>query len=441
MLNSDQQAAVKEIVRWATGTEEQFLCLSGAGGTGKTLTLKEAEKAIYERWSFQRSMDNNTPNPGFFVNKTVVVTATTNEAVDCLRQVGFHNTTTCYTTFALKVQENWADGTTSVQETRATESNIKYFKGLGNILIIDEASYIDKKMFNFIKSNGIRTLFVGDAAQLLAVSSAQEGFSVFNASLGIKTISLTRNERATDSDLQELNQSLREAVLNGTKPRLAGNDTSILLLEDNAFLAHMKNHYRNENALESKVITFRKASATRYNQAIRKWLELPNDLVKGDYVIANDTYSPEYENITIHTSSRIRVHTTNIEKDLLPRDTLQHFASIYGVFPTLFSDYKGRVIYTLKDQEKLLYELKQAAIRARQDRRWKRYFDFKKGLLQYRLPYAENSHKSQGRSYDYVYVDLPDIMENPEEDLVKRLLYVSVSRARAKVIIRKPGGV
>ena len=51
-----------------------------------------------------------------------------------------------------------------------------------------------------------------------------------------------------------------------------------------------------------------------------------------------------------------------------------------------------------------------------------------------RLMYSSTVNKSQGSTYDAVYIDLNDIGKCRDADQVKRMLYVAVSRARHKVV-------
>lgn len=48
--------------------------------------------------------------------------------------------------------------------------------------------------------------------------------------------------------------------------------------------------------------------------------------------------------------------------------------------------------------------------------------------------YASTVNKSQGSTYDTVYIDLNDIGKCRDKDQVRRMLYVAVSRARHKVV-------
>ena len=51
------------------------------------------------------------------------------------------------------------------------------------------------------------------------------------------------------------------------------------------------------------------------------------------------------------------------------------------------------------------------------------------------LGYAMTTHKSQGKTIETVYVHAQDIKSSWDNELVRRLLYVAISRASKKVVI------
>jgi exodeoxyribonuclease-5 len=65
---------------------------------------------------------------------------------------------------------------------------------------------------------------------------------------------------------------------------------------------------------------------------------------------------------------------------------------------------------------------------------WKKYFEIKESWLDLRAVYASSVHKSQGSTYETVFIDLADIGANWDAISVARLMYVAVSRASKKVV-------
>jgi ATP-dependent exoDNAse (exonuclease V) alpha subunit len=52
-----------------------------------------------------------------------------------------------------------------------------------------------------------------------------------------------------------------------------------------------------------------------------------------------------------------------------------------------------------------------------------------------RAAYAQTVNKSQGSTYDRVFIDLDDIRRCNSGDQIARMLYVAVSRAREQVFL------
>jgi ATP-dependent exoDNAse (exonuclease V) alpha subunit len=56
-------------------------------------------------------------------------------------------------------------------------------------------------------------------------------------------------------------------------------------------------------------------------------------------------------------------------------------------------------------------------------------------FIDLRAAYACTINKSQGSTYDRVYIDLEDVRKCKNPNLLARLLYVGVSRARHQVFL------
>ena len=68
-------------------------------------------------------------------------------------------------------------------------------------------------------------------------------------------------------------------------------------------------------------------------------------------------------------------------------------------------------------------------------RAWVNYYALKNALVDLRLSYACTIHKSQGSTYNTVFIDLAEIGTCTVPKTIARLLYVAISRARDSVYI------
>ena len=66
---------------------------------------------------------------------------------------------------------------------------------------------------------------------------------------------------------------------------------------------------------------------------------------------------------------------------------------------------------------------------------WDRYFYMKNTFPDLRQPDASTVHKSQGSSYDTVFIDMSNISTCHNSTQVARMLYVAFSRARSRIIL------
>jgi ATP-dependent exoDNAse (exonuclease V) alpha subunit len=69
------------------------------------------------------------------------------------------------------------------------------------------------------------------------------------------------------------------------------------------------------------------------------------------------------------------------------------------------------------------------------EKNWKDFFDVKEKVADLRPTYACTVHKSQGSTYDNVFIDLYSIGKNNKPNEVARLLYVAVTRASNNVYL------
>jgi ATP-dependent exoDNAse (exonuclease V) alpha subunit len=68
-------------------------------------------------------------------------------------------------------------------------------------------------------------------------------------------------------------------------------------------------------------------------------------------------------------------------------------------------------------------------------KQWGIVFDIKKKWLDLRPAFASTVHKSQGSTYDTVYINLTDIGKCRVPSDVARMLYVAITRAAKKVVL------
>jgi exodeoxyribonuclease V len=66
---------------------------------------------------------------------------------------------------------------------------------------------------------------------------------------------------------------------------------------------------------------------------------------------------------------------------------------------------------------------------------WRKFYRFKEAMADLRPPFARTCHKSQGSTFETVFLDLSDIGKCKSRDDLRRLIYVGMTRASHNLII------
>jgi exodeoxyribonuclease V len=145
--------------------DADLMVLSGAAGTGKTLTTSEIIQMA--------------EGEGYYVH----VTAPTHKACSVLRETGVPNVETIHKLMGCTV-ENDGRGGTFVQQTKPPKVE------QDSLIVVDESSMLDSPMLKIILESSIdfnaKVIFVGDSEQLLPIK--EESSPVFEILIGSNPI-------------------------------------------------------------------------------------------------------------------------------------------------------------------------------------------------------------------------------------------------------------
>jgi hypothetical protein len=115
---------------------------------------------------------------------------------------------------------------------------------------------------------------------------------------------------------------------------------------------------------------------------------------------------------------------------------------VWVVKPEGWGQYRATLGGLAKSANALQREMKEARGKfphqKDQQRReaWVEFFKFKdETFADLRPVHASTVHRSQGSTYGKVFVDLTDIGRNTRRDVLLRLLYVALTRARGDVVV------
>lgn len=367
-------------------SDQQEFCLTGQAGTGKTYMLYS------------------------ILGDTATYCATTNKAASVLRQLT-GAAQTIHNLLHLTVRNDFKTGKTSL------ERDPRVNKLSQRVIVVDEASMVDKQLYTIAKEmcESCKIIWVGDDAQLPPVSSGN--FSVFRSD--IPTVSLTQVMRSLDTPaITELSTALRAAVFNGSNITITSRPPSIMRVtgpEAHVLVTQLveKEHWHN-----CILLSYTNARTTFAVKVIRNAMKKPPTLMVGDSVIVNSAFRV----ISAGTAEWI---ATDSIVEIQAIEQVPEQPHLIRVETDL------GWLTTYKDNSRLQAEI----AKAQSDKNWPLYFHLKEQYIDLRHAEALTIHKSQGSTFDTVFVDLPSLYscKNPNER--RRLLYVACSRARNQLYL------
>jgi ATP-dependent exoDNAse (exonuclease V) alpha subunit len=310
--------------------------------------------------------------------------------------------------FGLVPKNNYKTGETTTVTTART-------KDIGNnLLIIDEASMLEPLVLKYIDENTsqAKVILVGDDHQLPPVKCR----SIPAFSNGFPTCTLTEPMRQDkDSHLFKELMKLREAVTN--KEFYAPQEgEGITYLDGIQFKDAFLDSFRNQE--DARLLAYANKTVEQYNGFIRKTLHGTDFFEVGDIVVAANCCN---EKTKVEGTYRVEAVSENIHKGFVP---YRHV--------TLDDGY---CYQTPVDKQEYFKIIKRFEKEAKQDGRWSDYFELKGNYLDIRDGFACTVNKSQGSTYDKVFIDLQNISQCRDPYTLTRLIYVAFSRAKKEVII------
>lgn len=404
-LTKDQQNALEAFGRFMTDPTESVFVLSGYSGTGKTTLVKTL---LEQMPNFMKTYCLLNPKANEY---QIELTATTNKAAENFSQLSGKEVNTIHSYLSLRVNTNYETGVTTLVP-RSMEPK------QGILLFIDEASYVDSNLLRLIfkLTKDCKIVFIGDPAQLTPIKSS--GTPVFTAHFpGAHLSQVVR--QAEGNPIVDLSTKFRETVNSGEFFSFTPDGHSIKYLERSDFNKAIESEFTRPDwkYQDSKVLAWTNKCTIGYNHAVRDHVKGNPNFQVGDYAVCNKYV--QVGNKNIKTDQLVQI--TGISPDTSEYDvagnqfTLDNCISVF--MPKSLAD-KNALIKKARAAE-------QFSIVERADNQW----------IDLRAAYAQTVNKSQGSTYDRVFIDLDDIKKVNSGDTLARLMYVAISRARHQVIL------
>ena len=464
-FTKDQRLAIDGIIDFCSGDfdNNNFITgLVGAGGTGKTFITNY----IIEHCQYS--------------NSVIKCTSSTHKACRVFSQaIGYKKVDTIQSTFGLRLdlalEDFNPDNPQFNPKAKPKLDNIK-------LLIIDEASMIPAKLITYInkkcKELEIKILYIGDSSQLPPVNEKQSiAFKTCAQVYELKQIVRQENtnpikdlldmlrydiEHKTYRFIEYISKHVGEMFYNEQ-----GYGFSVVGPQQfkNAIDISFSDEKYTENIDLYRIIAYTNNKVNTWNHYIRN--NIIKDADKGiitinDLIMSYQTIVNEFNEVVVNNSEEyiIKDIVNYVENKYGFKGYLLKFQMIHGgkiTKPLFVIDHTDK--FTILQYDKVLSDLIKSAKNATggtRAKKWNEYYEFKKkyllatnivkgGKLAYSRDldygFAITSHKSQGSTYNTVFVDLNDMIFDKNnniytniDDLLRRL-YVACSRASHNLVL------
>jgi exodeoxyribonuclease-5 len=416
-LTPEQSEAINSLMEFLSdpSPDSRFFTLAGFAGTGKTFCMREV---------VARSKNSRAK---------FAFTAPTNKAAKVLRAIT-GEAQTIFSLLGLRI-----DKTGELKQLVAGKAppDLSDYTAI----FVDEGSMVNKNLFKLLHEKAItydlKVIFMGDAAQLPPVGEAS---SPIWTQVG-NVASLTKVMRH-DNQILTLATELRE-VMNDFCPSITIKSSHS---ENQGVWKVAKNLFKQSiydaavagdfsDGSKSKVIAWRNARVSEYNILIRNAIfgaaAQSQPYIKGDRIVAaapcmrgeDSLLTTDEEAIVegavecnhpLESKYRCRELSVRTEANKLVRLLVLH------------EDSAERYA---QDSEKLAYDAKATP------RLWKKFWEHKDLFHDIKYAYALTAHRSQGSTYENVWVDYQDILINRNRKEAFQCLYVACTRPTTKLIL------
>ena len=350
------------------------------------------------------------------------------------------------------------------------------------LYIVDESSMINRDLCLFLekvcKSHKCKIIYIGDASQLAPVNEK------YSAALrGVKSYVLNEIVRQEDDNpVRYLLDLLRYDIENKTfnflnyitkVPERFDDDNTkgYKVCTQQEFNTLVYNNFNDveleKNVDFAKIVAYTNMCVSTWNKFVRNAIIKDADrsvITKNDLILSYTTIVNAFNDAIIKNSEEYILH--DVVNYVHPRYELKgfmiKFTAIHGgrtTSPLFVLDHTDMfsVNKYMQLSQNFIAAAKSASSKLKAQR-WKDYYEFKESCLlltnivnrQGQLLYSRDldygfamtSHKSQGSTFDTVFVDVNDIVFDKRGEIyanveeINRRLYVACSRCRNKLYLK-----
>ncbi len=412
-LNQGQETAGEAFFGFLFQPGNGFI-ISGPAGVGKTYLMSHIIDIIMPRYQEACKLMGIEPE-----YDSIVMCATTNKAAENLALATKRPTQTIHSFMNLRVKDNFSDGTQKLEKT------VNWTIHQRMIIFVDECSMIDTPLFQLLQegTHNCKIVYVGDHNQLQPVKESLS--PVYKQDYPMYELTEPMRNRGQVA-LMDLCAQLRSTVETGLFAPIKVVPGVIDLLDDDQMEAEIASVFANQT-MDSRILAYTNQKVIQYNDHIRTIRNLPDQFTEGEYLINNSSITINRKRISVEEEITIRkIHgreRVDITKDASMEVII---ADLYSTVNGYFNSVKLPVDREYYTNMKKYYA---------RNKNWDRYGYLVNNFPDLRQRDASTVHKSQGSTYETVFVDLNNISTCHIENQAARMLYVAFSRARSRIVL------
>ena len=418
-LSAQQWQALQDLEAFVHGDEKIYL-LTGYAGTGKTTLLQ----ALITRLQQQRDV------------RPVALTALSNKATKVLQSMAYRwgcevDCMTCCKLLGLRPVINKETGGQTFEPDRDRKNLTTEY----DLVVVDECSMINQEMWELLVNSVSRLtdktqlLFVGDSAQLPPVG--EEEAPCFEQIIHRSDLTeVIRYGGAIGLLAEDVRTNLeRTAMPRAVSDRNEANTEGIFTLPpshwEKLMLRAFKSKAYEKNPDQVRVLAYTNARVNYLNNKIRAAIygAKAARFVSGERLIAKNVCMGK-DRVLLQTS----------EECLVMEAYLRRFEGwLVWELEVMTEDYQERTLRVLHEDEQ--QRLKSLLSDYSEKKQWMAFWDYKQLFHDMSYAYALTVHKSQGSTFQDVFVDVPNLMLNRKTIERNQLYYVAFTRAAKRLFL------
>jgi ATP-dependent exoDNAse (exonuclease V) alpha subunit len=407
-LTDDQQKASSAFTDFLLDEEQKYMVLAGAAGTGKSTLVKHLLDSVHSRLRLYALLLGDRKTKQFEIE----LTATTHKAAGVLREMSGDEVVTLHSRLGLKGQNDYSTG----EKRFIAGRNYDILRN--KLLVVDEASMMGNELYcNLDKATmACKILLVGDHYQLAPV---KEKASIMEI-LDCPKVYLEQVMRHGGA-IAEAGAMYRNVVKNGGPfPVLVPDGKFIIHVDGPTFQKMVNDEFTRPDYTpdDARILAWSNLKVQAYNTHIRQQIGRDELLEEGENLITNKAIMYKGA-VAYDTDSMVKITECGpITKryGIEGRDVI-----IDNAVLAFLPNNQFQVV----DYMKYLRRIKD----------WHTFHDINDNWLDLRPAYSSTVHKSQGSTYDRVYINLTDIGRCNISSDVARMMYVAITRASKQVIL------